>query len=183
MAAGEYPYVLQLQKSKGFLITTAALELSRNQITHFFSWKKNTVEMLRLLYLLLDRYRGCRKLYFSWDAASWHSSKRLRRHVDRINALDYRRERDTAEVELVPLPASAQFLNVIESVFSGMARAIIHNSDYQSVVETMSAIDRYFAERNEAFRLHPERAGKKIWREELVPADFDEAHNCKDPRW
>jgi len=33
----------------------------------------------------------------------------------------------------VPLPAGAQFLNVIESVFSGMARAIIHNSDYESL--------------------------------------------------
>ncbi len=29
--------------------------------------------------------------------------------------------------------AGAQFLNVIESVFSGMARAIIHNSDYPSL--------------------------------------------------
>jgi hypothetical protein len=28
--------------------------------------------------------------------------------------------------------SGAQFLNVIESVFSGMARAIIHNSDYDS---------------------------------------------------
>jgi hypothetical protein len=33
------------------------------------------------------------------------------------------------EIEILPLPAQAQFLNVIESVFSGMARAIIHNSD------------------------------------------------------
>jgi hypothetical protein len=29
--------------------------------------------------------------------------------------------------------AGAQFLNVIESVFSGMARAIIHNSNYGSI--------------------------------------------------
>ena len=41
----------------------------------------------------------------------------------------------TARVELAPLPASAQFLDVIESVFSGLARAIIHNSDYSSVSE------------------------------------------------
>ena len=55
----------------------------------------------------------------------------------------------------------SQFLNVIESVFSGMARAIIHNSDYQSVEEAMQAIDRYFEERNEAFRENPRRAGKR----------------------
>jgi hypothetical protein len=39
-------------------------------------------------------------------------------------------------------PARAQFLNVIESVFSGTARAIIHNSDYKSVDETKRAIFR-----------------------------------------
>jgi hypothetical protein len=33
-------------------------------------------------------------------------------------------------VKLVPLPSCAQFLNVIESVFSGMAKAVIHNSDF-----------------------------------------------------
>jgi hypothetical protein len=42
----------------------------------------------------------------------------------------------------MPLPAGAQFLNVIESVFSGMARAIIHNSDYPSPIAATEAIDR-----------------------------------------
>lgn len=179
----EFPFVPQIQTSKGFLIITAALELSRNQITHFYSWKKNTVEMLRLLHLLLDQYRGCRKLYFSWDAASWHASKRLYREVDKVNSEQYRTEHGTSLVELAPLPASAQFLNVIESVFSGMAKAIIHNSNYNSVSETMASIDRYFMERNEHFRLHPRRAGKKVWGQELVQAQFDERQNCKDPRW
>lgn len=51
-------------------------------------------------------------------------------------------------IELVPLPARAQFLNVIESIFSGLARAIIHNSDYASKEEAKAAIDLYFDERN-----------------------------------
>jgi hypothetical protein len=72
---------------------------------------------------------------------------------------------------------------VIESAFSGMARAIIHNSDYQSADEAKAAIDRYFAERNEHFRQHPHRAGRKIWGKERVPAQFSEANNCKDPDW
>ena len=87
-----------------------------------------------------------------------------------------------AYVELAPLPASAQFLNVIESVFTGMARAIIHNSNYGSVDEAMAAIDRYFAERNEHFQTYPKRAGKKIWGYERVPCEFSEAQNCKDPK-
>jgi hypothetical protein len=51
-------------------------------------------------------------------------------------------------IETAPLPAGAQFLNVIESVFSGMARAIIHNSDYGSMDIAKAAIDRYFGDRN-----------------------------------
>jgi hypothetical protein len=82
-----------------------------------------------------------------------------------------------------PLPVGAQFLNVIESVFSGMARAVIHNSDYQSVNECKQAIDRYFKERNEAYLRNPKRAGKKIWGSERIEPIFNEANNCKDPDW
>jgi hypothetical protein len=84
-------------------------------------------------------------------------------------------------VKTAPLPAGAQFLNVIESVFSGMARGIIHNSDYYSVEATKEAIDRYYAERNEHFRVHPKRAGRKIWGQERVQSEFHQANNCKDP--
>ena len=43
-----------------------------------------------------------------------------------------------------PLPASAQFLNLIETAFSGMARAIIRKSDYRSVDEAKGSIPRMF---------------------------------------
>lgn len=84
---------------------------------------------------------------------------------------------------LVPLPASAQFLNVIESIFSGMARAVLHNSDYQSVDECKEAIDKHFANRNEAYARNPRRAGDKIWGKELVERCFKVTNNCKDPNW
>ena len=86
-------------------------------------------------------------------------------------------------VAAAPLPAGAQFLNVIESVFSGMARAIIHNSDYASVEAATEAIDRYVADRNARFRANPERAGRKIWGKEREPAAFSAANNCKDPQF
>ena len=86
-------------------------------------------------------------------------------------------------VETAPLPSGAQFLNVIESVFSGMARSVIHNSDYKTLDEAKVAFDRYFEERNAHFRQHPRRAGNKIWRKEREPAVFSEANNCKDPRY
>ena len=52
---------------------------------------------------------------------------------------------------MLPLPTSAQFLNVIESVFSGMARAVLHNSDYATLDDAKAAVTRYLDERNEAF--------------------------------
>jgi hypothetical protein len=176
---GVQPTVPQWQRSRGCLLMTAALELSGNQVTHFYSARKNTGEMIRMMDILINEYADRRKLYLSWDAASWHISKQLFARIDAHNAavLDGR----GSLVEIAPLPAGAQFLNVIESVFSGMARAIIHNSDYKSVDVAKAAIDRYFAERNYFFRQHPRRAGKKIWREEREPAVFADANNCKDP--
>jgi hypothetical protein len=44
---GEYPTVPQYQVSKGRLIVTAALELSTNQVTHFYSDKKDSGENAR----------------------------------------------------------------------------------------------------------------------------------------
>jgi hypothetical protein len=175
-APGKQRVVPQWQKSKGCLIMTAALELSGNQVTHFYSKKKNTAEMIRLMEMLIDQYRDRRKIYLSWDAASWHVSKQLYKSIDLHNA--------TAAgpiVETAPLPSGAQFLNVIESIFSGMARAIIHNSDYKRMDEAKAAINRYFKERNSHFKQCPQRAGKKIWRKEREPAEFSEGNNCKDP--
>ena len=180
-APGVQPTVPQWQKSRGCLIITAALELSGNQVTHFYSAKKNTTEMIRMMDVLIGRYSDRRKLYLSWDAASWHISKQLFARIDARN-LAVPKEGGPL-IETAPLPAGAQFLNVIESVFSGMARAIIHNSDYKSMDVAKAAIDRYFKDRNVNFQQHPKRAGKKIWGGEREPSAFSAANNCKDPRY
>jgi transposase len=178
---GFQPTVPQWQKSRGCLIMTAALELSSNQVTHFYSAKKNTDEMIRMMETLIIEYSGRRKLYLSWDAASWHISKKLFSRIDAHNATA---TNDGGPlVETAPLPAGAQFLNVIESVFSGMARAIIHNSDYKSVDSAKAAIDRYFEDRNNQFQRNPKRAGQKIWGQERAPAVFSDASNCKSPQY
>ena len=108
-------------------------------------------------------------------------SKALNERVEFLNGwANYDR---APAIELAPLPSKAQFLNVIESVFSRMSRAIIHNSDLKSVDEAKRAIDLYLSDRNEHFLQHPRRAGKSIWGKERDPASFSEAHNCKDPRY
>jgi hypothetical protein len=91
----------------------------------------------------------------------------LHNYVAEHNEAIIKGEAAWPSIALAPLPAGAQFLNVIESVFSGMARAIIANSNYGSIDEARAAIDRYIQERNEKFRCTPKRAGGKIWGTEL----------------
>jgi hypothetical protein len=137
--------------------------------------------MIKLLDVLLKQNRHLSRIYLSWDAASWHISKRLSERIETNNVMAY--VTGSTHVELAPLPAGAQFLNVIESVFSGMARAVIHNSDYQSKDAAKDAIDRYLRERNKHFQLNPRRAGQRIWGEERQHTTFSEANNCKDPAY
>jgi hypothetical protein len=172
----------QWQSSKGRLVLTGALELSHNQLTHFYSERKNTDEMIKLLDILLIQYCNYRTLYLSWDAASWHISTKLTKRVAELNVMaDACGGRPL--VKLAPLPASAQFLNVIESVFSGMSKAIIHNSNYESVEQCKDALNTYIAARNEFYKQNPKRAGNKIWGKEIVVPDFNPSNNCKDPSW
>ena len=176
---GDTYAIPQRQKARGSLILAGALELARNQVTHFYSPRKDTAEMIKMMDLLRTQYRTCRTIYLSWDAASWHISKELFVEVEARN-------QDAADqgypmVRTAPLPVGAQFLNGIESVFSGMARAVMHNSDYPSVDAAKEAIDRHFAARNQHFTLHPRRAGEKIWGEERAPSTFSEGQTCKDP--
>jgi transposase len=178
---GNVRHVPQWQKSKGSLIVTAALELSLNQITYFYSDQKNSAETCKLIDLLRHQYEGYRRIYLSWDAAPWHSSQQL---LDRVEFLNGWAAYDGApRIEILPLPAQAQFLNVIESVFSGMARAVIHNSDYATVADAQAAISRYLEDRNRSFAVAPRRAGRSIWGQERMPATFAVANNCKDIRY
>ena len=80
--ADEIRTIPQRQRSKGSLICTAALELSTNQVTHFYSKRKNTAEMIKMLETLVAKYRDQDRIYLSWDAASWHASKAFIKRVD-----------------------------------------------------------------------------------------------------
>jgi hypothetical protein len=171
--------VEKIDKSRGWFILTAALELSTNQVTHFYSLKKDTEEMIGLIHKLVKQYRDQEKLYICWDSAGWHTSKKLLAEVAVLNSKAYREKYGNPEIELAPLPTSAQFLNVIESVFSGMARSVIHNSNYPTLEACKQAIDEYFESRNRHYQQNPKRAGNKIWGKEVVPAIFNDSNNCK----
>jgi hypothetical protein len=101
---GQVRTIPQRQTSRGSPIVTAARELSTNQVTHFYSEKKNTAEMIRLLEVLLKEYAGVARIYFSWDAASWHASKALAERVAEVNSPEYRTVHGTPLVEPVVQP-------------------------------------------------------------------------------
>ena len=150
------------QKPKGTVTLIGALSATTNQMAWLFEPTKDTRSIVNLLEILHNQYQTKSKLYITWDAVSWHSSIALTDWLDEFN--DASRKASAGPIiELVPLPTSAQFLNVIEGVFTGMTKAVIHNSDYQSSEEMKSAISRHFRERNAHFNDNPRRAGKRIW--------------------
>ncbi len=159
---GESLTTPQNQKSRGSITLSAALSAKTNQVTWLYEKSKDSSSMINLIESLFNQYHNKSKLFITWDAASWHSSNELLEWLDEFN-------QDTATfqhgpyIELIPLPSCSQFLNVIEAVFSGMKRAVIHHSNYQSEIEMKTAISLHFQERNDNFLTNPKRAGKKIW--------------------
>ena len=177
---GSQPVYQKVDKGKGWFICTCALELSSNQLTWFYSKNKDTNEMIRLIELLVAQYKRQEKLFLSWDAASWHASEKLLSYLEEINQPIYRSIHQTPMIILAPLPARSPHLNVIESVFSGMSKSVIRNSDYETVAACRTAIDRYFLKRNQFYLDNPKRAGNKIWGKEKVIPVFDKANICKN---
>lgn len=167
----ETPTYPQNQLGKGSISLAGALSATTNQMTWMYIEAKDSVAMINLAEVLYNQYYSKKKLYITWDCASWHRSHALVSWLELFNA-------KTEEsgigpiIEFIPLPTCAQFLDIIESVFSGMKRAVIHNSDYQSETEMKTAISHHFRDRNEFFKENPKRAGNKIWE-----IDFFQDHN------
>jgi hypothetical protein len=159
---GVTPTHPQTPHSKGSITLYGALSALSNQVTWFYGKSKDSAGTIDLAEILFNQYQAKSKIYLTWDAASWHGSDELVRWADSLNTWNEASGAGPC-IEFVPLPSSAQFLDVIEAVFSGMKRAVIHNSDYQSEEEMKTAISTHFRERNEFFRHNPKRAGKKIW--------------------
>lgn len=168
---GGTPTHPQNQSSKGSITIYGALSATTNQITWFYGNTKDSAGMIDLVEILFNQYHHKSKIYVTWDAASWHGSNELVEWADDINASNWTNGSGPI-IQFIPLPASAQFLNVIEAVFGAMKKAVIHNSDYQSEEEMKTAISMHFRERNEYFRHNPKRAGKRIWE-----IDFFENHD------
>src|SRR5260370_10245549 len=152
-APDDHPSVPQWQKGRGTIIITGALELRTNQIIHFYSEKKNTAEIVRMVDMLRRQYRSMKRIYLSWDAAGWHISKALGKHVEFLN--DWAEHDGAPTIDLAPLPSRAQFLNVLESVFSGMSRAGINKSNFEDLPRARNAINPYLLNKNQFYHTYP----------------------------
>lgn len=162
VAKGDTPTVPQLQANKGSITMAGALSATANQVTWLFSPAKDTQSMIDLIEILFNQHFTATRIFLTWDAASWHSSVSLVEWLDGFN-VQTREAGFGPTIQLVPLPTSSQFLDVLEAVFSGMKRAVVHHSDYQSAVELKTAVSSHFVERNAFFKENPRRAGRKIW--------------------
>jgi len=152
----------QNQRSRGAITLYGALSANTNQMTWFYHTSKDSAGIIDLAEVLYNRYNDKSKIYLTWDAASWHGSNELVEWADEINTWNTANNSGPI-IEFVPLPSSAQFLNVIEAVFSAMKSSVIHNSDYESEEEMKNMISAHFSERNDYFKHNPKRAGKRIW--------------------
>ncbi len=158
----ELRVVPQFQKPKGRVMLIGGLEALSNQMTWTWIDNKGVDTMCTFIKILHREYTTFSKLYLTWDALSSHRSKSVSKLIDQLNNDAIKRGTGPC-IEIVPLPNNSQFLNVIESVFSGMKKAVVHHSDYQSTEEMKAAISRHFADRNAFFKENPKRAGNKIW--------------------
>jgi transposase len=154
--------VPKIQPHRGSVCLVGALCARTNQVSWLYCASKDSRAMIDITEVLFNQYHAMRTLYLTWDAASWHSSDEFVTWLNAFNNISMEND-DGPRIEVLPLPANAQFLDVIESVFSGMKKAVIHNSNYQSSDEMKGAISRHFRERNTFFSENPKRAGKKIW--------------------
>lgn len=156
----------QFQKPKGRVTFIGALDAVKNQITWLFTKNKNTDAVVCLIKILYFKYHKYSMLNLTWDCASWHKSKELQKYLDELNNRE-----DGPIINVVPLPKRAQYLNIIESIFSAMKRAVIFNSNYGSEYEMKVAISKYFQARNKKYKDNPKRAGNKIWGKEYYNLD------------
>lgn len=162
VAKDQQPEVPEHQKSRGSVQLIAALEALTNQVVWSFIRSKCTGNIVFMLERLCALYPTSPRIFVTWDSISSHGSKELVAWKDQHNIL-VTEKREGSLVEIVPLPSKSQFLNVIEAVFSGMKRAVVHNSNYGSKKEMEEAISRHFEERNLYYKNNPKRAGNKIW--------------------
>jgi len=96
----------------------------------FYDWK-NSYIVTEFLEEIKECYPG-KILYIIWDGWSAHKSA----HIQNYLSLH-------PEVQILPLPTRASWLNPIERDFGLIQRFVLNNSNFETVTETINAVGNY----------------------------------------
>jgi len=102
------------QVSRGNVSLIAALSATTNQVTWRFLESKASHAMMDMIEILYNQYHTKTKFYMTWDAVAWHNSGPFLEALDQFNE-ETRAFSVGPIIELVPLPTSSQFLNVMQT--------------------------------------------------------------------
>jgi transposase len=113
-----------------------ALDVHRDWLTGRLRERKNAREVLGFLHTIRMRYPARQRIHLIMDNLSTHWTADIRDWAHDSN------------IELVPTPTYASFLNRIEAHFGGIAEFVIKNSDYPDWDTLALAMARHISYRN-----------------------------------
>ena len=120
------------QKVKGLLEMPAGINVKTGKIHYWFYDWKNSFVVIDCLENLLEEYPN-KEIYVIMDNWSAHKS-----YAVKVWSFFHPR------MHLTYLPSGASFLNKIERVFSFLAKDVLLNSNFQTVMEAIESISNYF---------------------------------------
>ncbi|MBU7010862.1 MAG: transposase [Theionarchaea archaeon] len=123
-------------KKEGVRHLLAALDLRSDKMYGHTKKRKRAIEFLQFLKYIGSLYPIKERLYIILDNFSPHKTEKVLTWAEENN------------VELVPTPTNASWLNPIECHFGPLKKFAILNSNYKSHKEQARAIRRYIAWRN-----------------------------------
>jgi transposase len=148
------------RKNKGVRFFFGAYDVPKDQLTGRWYAHKTAARVLAFLRFIRRRYHDRGRIYVVLDNLSAHFTADIR---------SWAKDND---LELVPIPTYASWLNLIEAEFRQITEFVISNSDYQSHEEIQLACSAYLKRRNADARRDPEgrRAERRARRRRRVRA-------------
>jgi len=124
------------RKGKGVRFFFGAYDVANDQLSGLWYARKTAANMLSFFRWLRRRYKDRGRIYLIMDNLAAHFTKDIR---------NWAKDND---VELVPIPTYASWLNLIEVEFRHITEFAISNSNYASHEEIQIACSAYLRRRN-----------------------------------
>lgn len=129
-------------KTKGKIVIFGALKTNPGKVYHHVNNNKQYKVLKKFILRIVTLYRKTKKIYFIWDNAKAHETKKLKRWIKNRN------KTTTPKIEILPLPTYSPWLNPIEPVFGDLYEKVIGGSNFRWPYYMANAIHKYFRHRN-----------------------------------